>query len=78
MTVVFATAGYFIIPDWPHTAKFLDEAERSMLSRRLALDVERASMNHWDKYTAKRIFGDVKIYLWYVSPSIGRCDIADG
>lgn len=33
-----------------------------MLSRRLALDVERATMNHWDKHTAKRCFADFKIY----------------
>lgn len=34
-----------------------------MLSRRLALDVERATMNHWDKHTAGRCFGDIKIYI---------------
>lgn len=34
-----------------------------MLSRRLALDVERATMNHWDKHSSKRCFGDIKIYL---------------
>jgi len=34
-----------------------------MLSRRLALDVERATMNHWDKHTATRCFADPKIWL---------------
>ena len=34
-----------------------------MLSRRLALDVERATMNHWDNHTAKRCFGDIKIWI---------------
>lgn len=62
-TVIIAVCSYFIIPDWPHSAKFLSDAERSMLSRRLALDVERATMNHWDKFTAKRCFTDIKIYL---------------
>lgn len=62
-TVIIAVFSYFIIPDWPHSAKFLSESERSLLSRRLALDVERATMNHWDKYTAKRCFTDIKIYL---------------
>ena len=60
---MIAIGSYFVIPDWPHTAKFLTEEERSMLSRRLALDVERATMNHWDKYTAKRCFGDIKIWI---------------
>lgn len=63
MTVIIAIGSYFIIPDWPHTAKFLTESERSMLSRRLALDVERATMNHWDKFTAMRCFTDIKIWL---------------
>lgn len=34
-----------------------------MLSRRLALDVERATMNHWDKPASKRCFTDIKIYI---------------
>lgn len=62
-TVLIAFASYFIIPDWPHEARFLSESERSMLSRRLAIDVERATMNHWDKHTAKRCFGDIKIWI---------------
>lgn len=62
-TFLIAVMSFFIIPDWPHSAKFLTEEERSMLSRRLALDVERATMNHWDKHTAKRCFGDIKIYI---------------
>ncbi|KAK5091452.1 hypothetical protein LTR05_001635 [Lithohypha guttulata] len=62
-TVLIAAASYFVIPDWPHNAKFLTNEDRSMLSRRLALDVERATMNHWDKHTAKRCFADIKIWI---------------
>lgn len=67
-TVVVAVASYWLIPDWPETAKFLKEDERELLIRRLALDRNDASMNHWNKKTAKRVFSDPKIYLRYVSP----------
>ena len=62
-TVVVAVAAFWIVPDWPETAKFLKQDERELLLRRLAMDREDANMNHWDKKTAKRVFGDVKIYL---------------
>ncbi|OAL36975.1 hypothetical protein AYO20_03744 [Fonsecaea nubica] len=62
-TVVVAVASYWIVPDWPETAKFLKSDERELLIRRLAMDAEGANMNHWNKKAAKRIFGDVKIYL---------------
>lgn len=53
----------FIIPDWPHSAKFLNAEERELLSRRLQVDVEGVTMNRLDKKAAKRAFGDPKIYL---------------
>lgn len=62
-TVIVASVSYFVIPDWPATAKFLNEHERKLLLHRIALDVEEAKMDHWDKTTAKRVFGDIKIYL---------------
>jgi MFS family permease len=62
-TVLVAIASFWLVPDWPETAKFLTEDERALLIRRLALDQEDANMNHWDKTTARRVFGDVKIYL---------------
>lgn len=62
-TVVIAVASYWIIPDWPETAKFLKEDERQLLIRRLAADRSDAHMSHWNKKTAKRVFSDVKIYL---------------
>lgn len=62
-TVVVASFSFWIIPDWPQTAKFLKPEERELLLQRLALDTEDANMDHWNKKTAKRVFGDVKIYL---------------
>jgi len=62
-TVIVAIGSYWLIPDWPETAKFLKEDERELLIRRLALDKAGATMDHWNKKTAKRVFSDPKIYL---------------
>ncbi len=62
-TVVLSTASYWLIPDWPETAKFLQPHEREMLLRRLAEDVGEAKMNNWGKNTSRRVFGDVKVWL---------------
>ncbi|KAF5558561.1 nicotinamide mononucleotide permease [Fusarium mexicanum] len=62
-TVVIAIWSYWMIPDWPETAKFLNDDERALLVDRLAADKRDTHMNTWDKRTAKRIFSDVKIYL---------------
>ncbi|TPX12370.1 uncharacterized protein E0L32_007017 [Thyridium curvatum] len=62
-TVLIAVYAYFTTPDWPQTAKFLSEQERAILLARLAADTPDATMNHWNKDTAKRVFGDLKIWL---------------
>ncbi|KAJ3531509.1 hypothetical protein NM208_g8847 [Fusarium decemcellulare] len=62
-TVVIAIFSYWIVPDWPESAKFLNDDERALLIDRLAQDRKDTHMNHWDKKTAKRIFSDIKIYL---------------
>lgn len=65
-TVVVSVASYFLVPDWPETAKFFKDDERTFWIRRLAVDNEDTSMSHWDKTTARRVFTDVKIWLAYV------------
>ncbi|EXL45949.1 hypothetical protein FOCG_11943 [Fusarium oxysporum f. sp. radicis-lycopersici 26381] len=62
-TVAIAIWSYWMIPDWPETARFLNDDERALLVDRLAADKKDTHMNTWDKRTAKRIFSDVKIYL---------------
>ncbi|KAK5468804.1 hypothetical protein LTR20_003150 [Exophiala xenobiotica] len=64
-TIIVALFSFWILPDWPETAKFLKDDERQLLIRRLELDVKDATMSHWNKKTAKRVFGDIKIYLGY-------------
>lgn len=62
-TVLIAIFAAFYTPDWPQTSKFLTEEERGLLLARLAADTPDATMNHWNKKTAMRVFGDVKIWL---------------
>ena len=62
-TVLVAIASYWLVPDWPETAKFYTEDERAFWIRRLALDNEDTTMSKWDKHTTKRVFGDPKIWL---------------
>jgi cyanate permease len=53
----------FWVVNWPETAKFLTDADRALLLRRLRSDTGLARMDHLDKRAAKRIFSDWKIYV---------------
>lgn len=63
MTLVAGVFSKWWIPDWPETAKFLNDDERAMLLSRLAQDTGDAKMDHLNKSAAKRIVRDWKIYL---------------
>jgi hypothetical protein len=63
VTVVLAVVSKFWIADWPETAKFLSETERTLLISRLSEDAGEAVMNRLDKRATKRIFRDPKVYL---------------
>lgn len=67
-TVVLALLSYFIIPDWPEKANFLNAEEKTLLLRRLAEDSGSAQMNNYDRKATKRVFLDPKIYIGYVLP----------
>ncbi|KAL2410902.1 putative transporter [Exophiala dermatitidis] len=63
-TVLIAAAAIFVLPDWPTTARFLSQSERTLLEQRLGLDTgDRCRMDRWGKGTAARVFGDIKIWL---------------
>lgn len=62
-TIFIAVGAYWACPDWPETAKMYTESERQFWIARIAADAQETSMSHWDKHTARRVFGDVKIYL---------------
>jgi sugar phosphate permease len=62
-TSVIAAICYFLIPDWPETAKFLKPEERKILLRRLADDAPEGAMTKYNKKAVKLVFTDIKIYL---------------
>lgn len=62
LTVIVAIICKLLVVDWPETAKFLNDAERAMLVKRLTADVGIAKMDRLDKRAAKRIWTDWKIY----------------
>jgi MFS family permease len=63
LTVLVGIIFKFWVVDWPETAKFLTEADRALLLRRLRSDAGFARMDHLDKRAAKRIFSDWKVYV---------------
>ena len=63
ITIVVATAAFFIIPDWPHLARFLKPEEKELLLARLRTDVKEATMDRWDRGAARRCFTDPKIWI---------------
>lgn len=63
-TVVLAAVAPLFIPDWPQATSFLTSDQRNLVVWRVAHDVQDAKMDRWDKAAARRIFGDVKIYLF--------------
>lgn len=65
---LIGVGAFFLVPDWPDRARFLEEEERNVVLQRVLDDRKGATMSKWTKGTAKRIFGDVKIYLGYERP----------
>ncbi|KAF4449685.1 hypothetical protein F53441_7086 [Fusarium austroafricanum] len=63
LTVVLGVIAKWCIPDWPETAKFLNDDERCRLLARLTDDTGDARMDHLNKAAWKRILSDWKIYL---------------
>lgn len=66
LTVIAGAIAYFFIPDWPETARFLNDEERAVLMLRLSTDSREGGMNKLNKKALIRIVTDPKIYLGYV------------
>ncbi|KFY40781.1 hypothetical protein V495_05278 [Pseudogymnoascus sp. VKM F-4514 (FW-929)] len=61
-TAVIGALSKFWIVDWPETAKFLNDDERAMLVRKLAVDAGDARMDRLDSKSIKRTLLDWKIW----------------
>ncbi|TKA67200.1 hypothetical protein B0A49_04513 [Cryomyces minteri] len=66
-TIVIGIASKWFVPDWPETAKFLNEEERALLVARLSRDSGEATMNRLDGPAAKRVAKDWKIYVGIIA-----------
>ncbi|CAM1508803.1 Fc.00g056510.m01.CDS01 [Cosmosporella sp. VM-42] len=63
VTVVVGLGSKLFIPDWPETAKFLNDEERTLLLARVSIGSEDAKMDRLDNRAWKRVLTDWKIYL---------------
>lgn len=66
ITIALAILSGFILPDYPHTTRWLSEEERAFASWRLLSDINEADERHsqsiWEG--VKEAFKDYRIYLF--------------
>ncbi|ORZ24253.1 major facilitator superfamily domain-containing protein [Absidia repens] len=62
-TILLSVATYFILPDLPHRAKFINERERAIVLNRLTVDAGPSTETHfsWKQFFAA--FTDWKVYM---------------
>ncbi|KAI8086542.1 major facilitator superfamily domain-containing protein [Halteromyces radiatus] len=62
-TILLSVATYFILPDLPHRAKFINERERAIVLHRLKKDAGPSTETHfsWKQFFA--VFVDWKVYM---------------
>ncbi|CAO3589591.1 unnamed protein product [Absidia cylindrospora] len=62
-TILLSVATYFILPDLPHRAKFINERERAIVLHRLTVDAGPSTETHfsWKQFYAT--FTDWKVYM---------------
>ena len=71
ITAVIALISTFLIVDWPEQCRYLNDAEKELLKRRLAADGgDRCRMDTLNNFSLKLIFSDYKIWLGYVFRSL--------
>ena len=63
ITVAIGLISFFIVPDWPEKATFLNDEERKILKERVLDGSSQARMDHLDAKAIKRSLGDWKIWV---------------
>lgn len=64
MTVVVGVAAYFFIHNYPSTATFLTEEERSVILLRLKADSDATNDERFNWTNFAKTFSDIKVYLY--------------
>lgn len=67
VTVVVAIAAYFLIFNYPSTARFLSEEEREIVKKRLEMDGDAANEESFEWKWVWRAFTDVRVWLYAIS-----------
>ncbi|KAF9430432.1 hypothetical protein BGZ94_006909 [Podila epigama] len=62
-TIVFAILTFFLLPDFPETAKFLTEDEKQLNIQRLKVDVGAATQTSFSWAEVWSVFLDWKVYI---------------
>ena len=62
-TVIVAVLAFFLLPDWPHQAKFLSNDERTTLLQMLSRDTRDYVENKSTLTVLKDCLKDPKVYL---------------
>jgi MFS transporter, ACS family, DAL5 transporter family protein len=52
----------FILPDFPETAKFLNEDEKALVTSRLSQHAPRKDSQTWDPKQARELFSSPTFY----------------
>ncbi|CAO3643363.1 unnamed protein product [Cunninghamella echinulata] len=62
-TILLSGATYFILPDLPHRAKFINERERELVLHRLKVDAGPSTETHFSWIQFRAAFTDWKVYM---------------
>jgi hypothetical protein len=68
-TIVAGAASFFIIQDFPDTARFLSEAERAFVIRRLQSDEQFSAGG--EKFKLRNIIGSLKDWKTWLGSKLG-------
>jgi hypothetical protein len=68
MTAGVTVVAYFLMSDWPESAKWLSDEERAILQDKIKGEGTVGKMDRLDSRALRRILLDWKIWIWYRPP----------
>ncbi|KIM77228.1 hypothetical protein PILCRDRAFT_12219 [Piloderma croceum F 1598] len=64
LTVAISLGAYFVVPTWPHKAKFLTESERERLLARLQADSDAGKQEQFKWFFVRQAFTDHLVWAY--------------
>ncbi len=77
--IILAFVALFWLPDYPETARMLDEDERAFMAKRLADTAPTGKKGHWDWASLKTLLVDPSVYtftIYWLAHGIGGFGIS--